>query len=56
MFIYVKENYNMDIIEGEKVFSKKKDHNKDKMYIYKTLVCIFSFCLGILRILSSIIY
>lgn len=56
VFIYIKENYNIDIIDGEKVFTKKEINKKDLRYRYKILVCIFSFLLGIFRILSSIIY
>lgn len=56
IFIYIKENYNIDIIDGEKVFTKKEINKKDIRYKYKILVCIFSFLLGFFRILSSIIY
>lgn len=56
IFIYIKENYNMDIIEGEKVFSKKEGIEKDRTHRYKMLVCIFSLILGIFRIINTIIY
>lgn len=56
IFIYVKENYNMDIIDGEKEFSKKLDVEKDRAYRYKMLICIFAFLLGVFRIVNTIIY
>ena len=56
IFIYVRESYNMDIIDGEKVFSKKEDLKKDRAYRYKMLVAIFSVILGGSRILNAIIY
>lgn len=56
IFIYIKENYNIEIVEGEKEFNKKVDIKKDKNYKYKMLVCIFSLLLGIFRIINTIIY
>lgn len=56
IFIYIKENYDIDIVDGEKVFSKKDKSEKDTRYKYKLLVCVFSLLLGIFRIISSIIY
>lgn len=56
IFIYIKENYNIDIVEGEKEFNKKVDIKKDKVYRYKMLVCIFSLLLGVFRIINTIIY
>lgn len=56
IFIYMRENYNMDIVEGEKVFSKKENLYKDRLYMYKITICVFSLVLGVFRILSSIIF
>lgn len=56
VFIYIQENYDMSIVEGEKVFNKKKNIIKDRVHGYKILICIFSLLLGTFRILSSIIY
>ena len=56
IFIYIKENYNIEIVEGQKEFSKKIDIKKDKSYKYKILVGIFSLLLGIFRIINTIIY
>ena len=52
----MKENYNIEIIEGEKEFNKKDNIKKDRNYKYKILVCIFSLLLGIFRIINTIIY
>lgn len=56
IFIYIKENYDMYIIDGEKAFTKKGINKKNMIYKYKILICIFSFLLGFFRILSAIIY
>lgn len=56
IFIYIKENYNIDIIEGEKEFTKKTDLNNDRNYKYKMLIAIFSLILGVFRFLNIIIY
>lgn len=56
IFIYIKENYNMDIIDEEKTFTRKEINKKDIRYKYKMLICIFSFLLGTFRVLSAIIY
>lgn len=55
IFIYIKENYNIDIVEGEREFNRKVDIKKDKGYRYKMLVCIFSLLLGVFRIINTII-
>ncbi|MDR7857271.1 hypothetical protein [Tissierella sp.] len=56
IFIYIRENYDIDIVDGEKVFNKKDKSKKDLKYKYNMLVCIFSLLLGIYRIINSIIY
>lgn len=56
IFIYIKENYNMDIIDGEKEFSKKIGIKKDITYRYKMVICIFTLLLGVFRIINTIIY
>lgn len=56
IFIYIKENYNIDIIEGEKEFIKRTDIKKDRIYRYKMLICIFSLLLGLFRIINTIVY
>ncbi|OZV11849.1 hypothetical protein CIW83_12465 [Tissierella sp. P1] len=56
IFIYIKENYDIDNVGEERVFSKKKDIVEDGNYRYRILISIFSLVLGIFRILSSIIY
>lgn len=55
-FIYIKEKYNIVVIEGERVFNKKTDIIKDGIYRYKVLISILSLILGIFSILNSIIY
>ncbi len=52
IFIYIRESFNIEIIEGEKSFNKKVDLMKDKDYRYKILVAIFSFVLGIFKIIN----
>lgn len=56
IFIYMKENYNMDIIDGEKEFKKKTKVEKDRVYKYKMLICIFTIILGLYRMINLIIY
>ncbi len=56
IFIYIKENYDVDIIDGEKEFTKKEDLKNDKNYKYKMLISIFSLILGFFRIINTIIY
>lgn len=56
IFIYIRENYDMNKIQGERVFSKKRNIIKDRKYRYKILTSIFSILVGVFRILSSIIY
>lgn len=55
VFIYMEENYKIEIVDGERVFSKKTDIIKDRKYRYKILISVFSLLLGIFRILSVII-
>lgn len=55
IFIYIRESFNIEIIEGEKKFNKRKDVIKDKGNIYKVLVCIFSILLGIFKIIDAIL-
>lgn len=56
IFAYIKENYNMDIVDGEKEFNKKANLERDRSYRYKMLICIFSIVLGVFRIINTIIY
>ncbi|WP_353096482.1 hypothetical protein [Tissierella praeacuta] len=56
VFIYIVENYNIETLDGERVFSKKEDIIKDRKYRYKILTSVFSLLLGVFRILSRIIY
>ena len=55
-FIYIKENYNVVIVEEERVFNKKIKKVQDKNHRYRILISILSLILGIFSILSSIIY
>ncbi len=56
ILIYVKETYNIDVVEGERVFSKKDIDEKNFAYKYKILICVFSFLVGVYSIINSIIY
>ena len=56
IFIYIRENYDIDIVDGEKVFNKKEKSKKNLKYKYSMLVCVFSLLLGIYSIINSIIY
>lgn len=56
ILIYINENYDINRINGERVFTRKKNIVKDRIYRYKILASAFSLILGIFRILSSIIY
>lgn len=56
IFIFIKENYNIEIIDGEKKFSKKTDGEKDRRYRWKMIVCVFTFLLGLYRFVNTIIY
>lgn len=55
IFIYIRESFNIEIIEGEKKFNKKVDVEKEKAYRYKILVSIFSIVLGIFKIINDIL-
>lgn len=56
IFIYIKESFDIEIIEGEKTFNRKNDVIKDKTYRYKMLVCVFSILLGVFKIINDLIY
>lgn len=56
IFIYIRENYDINKIQGERVFSKKRNIIKDRKYRYKILTSILSILVGVFRLLSSIIY
>lgn len=56
IFIYINENYYIDIVNGERVFNRKIGTKKDMIYRCKIVIVGFSSLLGIFRILSSIIY
>ena len=55
IFIYIRESFNIEIIEGEKIFNKKVDVKKEKAYRYKILVSVFSIVLGIFKIINDIL-
>jgi len=55
-FIYIFENYDLEIEHGLKVLKKKENVVKDRFYRYKILVSILALILGIFRIISWIIY
>ncbi|WP_313757355.1 hypothetical protein [Tissierella sp.] len=54
VFFYIEKNYNIDIVDGQRIFSKKRYMVKDSRY--KALTRDFPLLLGIFRILSAIIY
>lgn len=55
IFIYIRESFNIEIIEGEKIFNKKVDVKKEKAYRYKILVSVFSIVLGVFKIINDIL-